>query len=149
MKRCAVYRRRGKLLVAPGSRTVDGFWLTHAPYTSLDVEVSEVELGEVVVGAISLSARDIPTPDWKNGNPVMEALLDAAGVKSHSTFMKGAELVEVEVEEEWARLIPMINKGGRGGFGYPADTTVIHARMDHAAELGRKVFEALNMTTKH
>lgn len=144
MKRVAVYRRRGSYLMAADCHTKDGFWLTVAPYRKLPGDVNAGELGSAVREMLPFSRSGIPTPSWKDDSDMQE-LLDAAGVKSYSTFMKGALLVKVRVEDEWATMIPMLNRGGREGFEHLNPSSGPHARVDDPEELGRKLLDAFEL----
>ena len=143
-RRGVVYRRRGKLLIAADSRTVDGAWITFPPYRQLDADASPADVGRALAESIQLSRWDVPHPH-RSDRSRLQALLDAAGVRSYSTFMKGALVVEVSVEGECAELVPLLNRGGRGGFDYPVPPSGPRARVDDHVELGKKVYEALEL----
>ena len=141
-KRCAsVYRRKGKLLIASASQTPGrhGLWIEAGPHLMAEVDDPRPEIGEKVREALAASRRDEPYPD--DPESIQVPLLQLAGVKSWSTFMRGASQCFVEQEDDGVRFIPSHRDGG--GFVPRADALVTVNTSTDAGRLAEALFEAL------
>jgi hypothetical protein len=104
------------------SLTVDGLWILSPPFRRLDADAARTEIGK--------------------------AVLEVAGIKSWSTLVKGAVLVDVSIEEEWATLAPTRNLGARGLRGPGHRDRAAHS-IDDADALGEQVLQALDLATQY
>ena len=114
MKRATVYFRKKMYLVSPSSKTTDGVWLLVEPCIAVPEASSNEELERAIRVSLDRSRTDIPHPRiWERRR---EPLLELAGVKSWSTFSKGASCLDVEDEGYRIVLVPTKNLGSTKGF---------------------------------
>ncbi len=104
-------------------------------------EISHIDkLGALIGQALEVSKSDVPHPtSWKG---LFDPVLQLAGVKSWSTFVKSAKCVEVELDEDGIWLIPMRNLGANGGFDRIGRDVCLGRESDPMA-LGRALVSAL------
>jgi hypothetical protein len=139
---CEVHRRGTVILVTAMSRTVDGFWVVTPPHRRLDASSSAGEVGEAVAEALAGSQDGVPNPPVRGGPLPIQPLLDLAGVKSWSTFVKGTVLARVEQERRSITITPLRNLGARDGFAELDDPLTL--RPGDTVELGSQVLAALD-----
>ncbi len=110
MKLIIVYARKNVLYISPLSRTVDGIWTSaEEPCFTIKSTDSLDEIGLLVLKALDISRENIPRPIVKG-----QAILDASGVKSWSTFSKTSKCIEISMA---AQIIFTPTKNmGRDGF---------------------------------
>lgn len=114
MKLANIFQRAGAFLIHPSSRTTDGVWILESPCVRLRIDVSDETLGQTVLAQLKASRTGVPHPtDWKS---VARPLLDAAEVRSWSTFTKGTLSVKVMADGDIVQVTPTANLGARGGF---------------------------------
>ncbi|MEV6237716.1 hypothetical protein [Lentzea sp. NPDC051838] len=135
MKSCQVYARRGDLFVVPQARTADGFWISWPPFAKVPQDSPDV--GALVLAALDATAHDVPTPNFRTEPMPITPVLALAGVKSWATFVKGAELVAVDLDDGRLSLSPMVNGGSREGFSYPAAERVVRTTEVDADTIGQ------------
>lgn len=114
MKRASVYLRKKQCLVHASSKTTDGVWIIWEPCLAVQAADADRDLGDAIQTALDASQTGVPHPrNWKE---LQKPLLALAGVRSWSTFSKGAACVEVEEEGGRIALIPTRNLGTDEGF---------------------------------
>jgi hypothetical protein len=97
-------------------------------------------LDAVVRRSIEASHHHAPWPtDWKG---LSDPLLEAAGVKSNTAFMKGAAYVRVDVENGEARVTPSTTKAYRNAYA-PLLDQVVRITSGAPGDLGRAVVQAI------
>lgn len=141
MKRCQVYARRGDLFVVAQAMVGTGLWISWPPFTRVPRDSAEV--GPLVLATLEKTAYDIPAPNLRTDPAPITPIYQLAGVKSWGTFVKGAELVGVELDGGRLSLTPMVNLGSRQGFGFPDPGQVVHAEELDAATVGRLITDLL------
>lgn len=92
-----------------------GLWMSHSPYVSLPAETPYRQLADAVRVALSQSGT-IPDINFRDTPVPPSPVLEAAGVKSWSTFHKGAKLISLSADSERITLTPNRNEGPREGF---------------------------------
>lgn len=109
LKSARVYLRRGYYLVHPLASSSGGApTLFISPVAKLAEGADAAELGEAVSQALKASRHNEPWPtNWKG---VAQALFDAAGVKTESSFMKGAKGVRIDLGDNALEFIPSTSK---------------------------------------
>jgi hypothetical protein len=145
MNLCGIYRRRDAFFLRSYSMTVDGVWTASEPCVKLAADCSDRELGAAVRAALAASEQGISRPDPRLAGERMRPMLQAAGVKSYSTFAKGATSVDVEQDAEGVRVVSSANLGSRGGFQRIDDGVVLDDPADD--ELGAAVRAAHDRST--
>jgi hypothetical protein len=133
----AVYRRDGRLLIAPYYAT-DGPWRQGYPAMVMPADAAAAEVGAAVRFALERSAAGPPG----SRTPARPLLLRAAGARGEGQFTRGAEAVDVQLEGRSVRVTPMRNLGADMGFDFRTDTEVVLEDPD-ALTLGGAVRRAL------
>lgn len=114
MKRgAALYHRRDYWLVGPLTQVHGGPFVSVDPFLKLPDTISFGHLAEELRTALSRS-RTMPYINLRDTPLPPSPILQAAGVKSESTFRRGARHVGVLADGESIILSPSENKGGRG-----------------------------------
>lgn len=112
------------------------------PVTKLADDVDAETLGETVLQALSFSHHHAPWPtDWKN---LTAALYLAAGVKSESTFMKGAKAVRIDLEAGDLTVIPTTSKELRNALT-PLMNKRLQLSLGSAREVGLALSQAMSI----
>src|SRR5262245_33108896 len=95
-----IYERNGMLLVYPSSQTTTGLWMTDTPSIKMPSKASPEEIGKAVLSALDGSRIGVEHPKSRESFARhTEALLQDAGVKSWSTFVRSARAVDVARDE--------------------------------------------------
>jgi len=130
--RAALYVRQGVYFLTVDSQTEAGFWIEEES-RCLDTDPTHEILAEEVLQALEKSRLAIVTPPR---DQIGSKLPELAGVKSFSTFMKGAICVDIKRDEnDTIKVTPMTNKG-RDGFKFLTDLAEeIHSPSDLATAL--------------
>jgi hypothetical protein len=123
VKRCQVYARRGELLVVAQARVGTGLWISWPPFTK--VPQDSPEIGPLVLATLDKTAYDVPAPNFRTDPAPITPVLALAGVKTWSRFVKGTELVGVELDDGQLSLVPMVNRGAAEGFDFPAPERIV------------------------
>ena len=111
-----VYVRQERIIVHPISKTTAGLGVGTAPFEILSIKVEDAVLGDAALRAIASVQTGIPHPSPDEWPALARPLYEAAGVKSWSTFVKGAVYCDVTQEGRVLRVESSQNKGARGGF---------------------------------
>jgi hypothetical protein len=119
-QRSNVYRRGKFFFVVTASETKDGLWVSAEPCFKLPADVAPAELGAHVTESLDKSRRGLRAPSFKDGEH-LRPVLEVSGLKSWSTFAKGASLVVVQRDGDVVTAAPQQNQGS-GGFA-PLDGT--------------------------
>lgn len=113
MLHATAYLRGSKVIVHPLSETMDGVLILDSPVTISDFSNS-LELGKNVVDALNASKTHVDHPSmWKG---LFDPVLNLAGVKSQSAFMKSNRCVFIKSNGSEIEMIPTKNMGVKGGF---------------------------------
>lgn len=135
MRSANVYSRKGTFFVHASLRTTAGVWMDGAPSFAVEHASDDSSLGEAILAALAGSRQGVPHPNnWKE---VQRALLELAGVKSWSTFTKGATHVAVQEGASGVTLTPTTNVGD--GFESEDERAVTLERGTTAASIGALV----------
>lgn len=141
MKAATIYERKGKLYVHSLSKTITGVWVINDPVLAVDQEEFG-EVGRSIRACLAASREGIAHP--KVFANLFNSVLDIAGVKSFSTFLKSAKCVEVEASDgAVVTLIPTRNEGIDDGFTPLSSRAEVTAGSDEA--LGAAAVAALAM----
>lgn len=114
MRLAIANRRKGHYFIQTARQTTDGVWILGTPCVALLETSSDTELERAIQAALDASQIGIPHPC--NWDEVPDPLLDLAGVKTWSAFVKGASCLHVEGEGERITLVPTRNLGPKEGF---------------------------------
>lgn len=110
----SVYRRSEKIIITPSSQTTDGVWTQVEPSSLVESMDDELHIGKVLIDALGLSQQGFPHPtDWSK---VPEPTLDAAGIGSWRTFMRGSISCTVDRVEGRIGFKPHRNLGVKEGY---------------------------------
>jgi hypothetical protein len=144
MQCVSVYERRGQFVIVPEVRTTSGIWTASSPVLTCPTTVEAEGLGAAVRKALAGSTEGAPHPrEWKS---VQAPLLDAAGVRSWATFVRGTESCSVAVNEDGMTVLPMKNGGSEGGF-IPLESQAVRLPSNAAdGEIGAGVRAAIRST---
>jgi hypothetical protein len=112
MRRASAYRLRDRFLFCPEAKTTSGVWLATAPYVSAPLDSGPETLGEAIAAALAASGSAVPHPTSWTG--LSKARLDAAGSRSETDFMRGAQLVSVTLDAATMTLEATHNGGTKG-----------------------------------
>lgn len=136
MKRATVYLSKGKLFLHASSRTTDGVWIASEPFSIVDLDVSDADLGQAILSTLRGSQAGVSHPRTWTG--LLEPLLTLANVRSWGAFARRASCVEIEEDDSNVSVIPTQNLGANDGFqAEPARAVVIESRSTE--ELGAVV----------
>jgi hypothetical protein len=140
VKRATVYRRKSKFLVHASCRTTAGVWILTPPCIALEQDCEDLILGQAVRTALGCSREGVPHPVAWAG--LLTPLLDAAGVKSWSTFARSASCAEIEETDATIAIVPTRNLGADEGFRAEPDRAM-EVEVDAVAVLGERVRRVL------
>ncbi len=140
-----VFRRGDLLFVSSNSATINPVMFAPTELTTVSWDVPDRAIGEAVFAGLRACKRDQPEPDWKarGADAPDAALLEAAGVKSWSTFVRSAKAADVKRDERGRIKVMSMRREG-GGFLRETDSPVIHLVDPTAAELGIAIREFLS-----
>lgn len=142
MRSATVNERDGVLFICPSSLTVDGIWIDTGPLFKIEPGSSKHAIGEAILTALDASRVSVPQPsDWSS---VTQPLLQAAGVKSWSTFMKRAKAVILRQDEIGLSLIPHKNLGPKEGFQAILENIATLRFPSSAQSIGNAVIDSLS-----
>jgi hypothetical protein len=141
MKSAAVFSRNGVLYFHSQSRTTAGVWIATSPFLRIEPDGSPARKGEAAVEALRASQDGVPHPT--NWNGLLTPLLELAGVKSWSTFMKGAKSLGLEVEGDGLKMVPTRNLGPKEGFEAVPEQTVEIPFSSSPDQVGMALDEAM------
>jgi hypothetical protein len=143
MKLATVYRRSGKYLLNSSSQATSGVWIGKV-FRVLPTSASDESLGRDVLAALQLSRTGIAHPDPKDWAAIQQPLLDAAGVRRWSQFVKGSDMVTVRLGDGVIEVTPERRVAGEEGLEEVPEKMM---RIDDGVspeELGKLVKQALD-----
>jgi hypothetical protein len=114
MKAAVAYKKANAFYLHSSSKTTAGVWIATDPFLKVELDSPPSAKGEALITALNASQEATPHPT--NWTGLIAPLLELAGVKSWSTFMKHAKCLNVEVEEKRLMLVPNRNLGSKEGF---------------------------------
>jgi hypothetical protein len=140
-QRTTVYQRKGQLVLATSNRGSGRFslWIDSGPVTLLNASESPQRVGEALLESLSMSRSGIELPRDLDGSE--RALLDAAGLKSWSEFIRGTVSCHVEHDATGTHLVPSRREGA--GFVPEKDSEVFLASDSSLSQLAEALGEAL------
>lgn len=141
MKGCAVFKRHDGWYFHGLTTTTKGVLIATAPYRRVDVE-SAFDLGRICLDSMEAVPDSVPHPT--DFEALFRPMLDLAGVKSWSQFMRGVPYVDVVASEDKLRVSPTRNAGPRRGYDAAAARPIILPLDASAAQVGEAVQQALN-----
>ena len=141
-KKVAVFQRADRLFVHPYCRTTAGVWIFCMPILSVAPTAPTSELGSAVLRSFEECKDQVPHPAPNAFTTLSEPLYKLAGVRSWNQFAKTAKHVTIELEGDYASLIPTENQG-KNGFGYLNDCTV--SSPPDEKRIGAALLEALRL----
>ena len=141
MSLVGLYARSSKVFLHLMDRADTGLWIGSAQVRTFSEPVKAKEIGAAILELLPLS-RAVPHPaSWKGLNPA-KPLLDAAGVRSWSTFMKGSSSGSV-CSEDGKLAVERSENSGSKGFT-PLDSRTLDASVS-PSELGHAALKALGL----
>jgi len=143
-KLAAVYKRKDCLYMRSKSCSSVGI-IIETGYPIVEPHDAPPEyLGKDILKLLQQSEWNIPHP--ADPNSVAKPLLEAAGVKSWSTFQRGVLYCGVISDESVLKFRPYENKG-RGGFvPMPDDKIIDIPSTSSAQEIGEALLQAISMS---
>jgi hypothetical protein len=141
MKAATVYKRGNWIFIHASSKTTAGVWIATPPFIQVKRDASASDVGKSVMDALNASQIDFPHPTkWRD---LLAPMLGQAGVKSWETFMRKAQCVNLEADEDRLKLIPNSNLGTTEGFE-PMPNKCIDAELTSSLDvIGSAVTESL------
>jgi len=118
MKLASAFLRKGNIFIQGSSQTTTGVWITSGPVHIFNQEANTQEIGDAIIDLLKCSIQGIPHPkqtEWKN---IQAPMLNAAGVKTWSTFAKGTKAVGMVYEGETVTMAPSFEYETQGGTSY-------------------------------
>lgn len=142
MKSATVYNRKSKYIIHAVSNTAAGVGIAARPFLVLEEDTSAADLGEAVMNALESARQGVPHPtDWPS---VLRPLLDAAQVKSWSTFVRDTCSCEILDDGSSIKIYPTRNMGAQEGFqSIEAKPSLLLPSKSTAESIGSAVREAL------
>ena len=134
--------RRSHFYVAAWNKTKIGLWKRAEVIERVPDTVTDEELGKTIIVALDASVQGVEDVSWDQAKVLPDPLLQCAGVKSWSTFMKGALSCDIERIGSKLRFDPLRNTGGSFD-GKPGDEFEIDFNTDLAkvGKMARKCIE--------
>jgi hypothetical protein len=115
----AIVDRRGRKIFVTSYSQATRSTIINGWIEVVDRSLNDAALGKVVRAALAQSQRGVPFPDFGKGDtPELRKLLDVAGVRSYSAYVRGVRSVRVALDDEEPGfvIIPFKNEGAQGGF---------------------------------
>jgi len=137
MKSAVIYERNNIFFIRASSETTAGVWIDDGECYVINSDSEYEEIGKYVRIALDNSHSNIPHPtNWKS---VSEPLLNAAKVKSWSTFGKTAKCVNVDMEKDIQVNSTKNKSSTKQGFVGEGSTIVTIPTNSSNVELGKTV----------
>ena len=142
MQLVSVHQFRDRWIIDISDQTDMGVWKTNKAFLAEKPTERKV-LGLQLLEALAESVQGIPHPDpYDDPNPHTDHALEQSGVKSRSTFMKTAKLVQVWRTGKDLTIEAWKNCGPRGGFQpFNAPKHIVSA--DDPEAIGAAVHQAM------
>lgn len=86
------------LEIYPMSQSTSGIWICSPPFIKVDDLNNFSKIGEVVVGCLKESKKNVPHPSQDQWKEIFNQVLDIAGIKTRKTFDKNSKMVNFEVD---------------------------------------------------
>lgn len=137
----AVHERGGKYFVFPLDKTSAGVYLYGKPVRVLLTDTSDEKIGDAVVEALGSSKIGISHPVDPDRVPPLP-LYEAAGVKSWSTFARGALYCDLQASSGFLKIVP--SRKDKGSFLPLPEDAVTTAYPAAPHELGAAIRLALS-----
>lgn len=115
-RKATVYKRGDRLIVNREDTTTEGIPLSTDDVIVLDDTASDATLGTAIVSVLSRARSGIKPVKPSDSHVRLEPLLEAAGVRSWTTFVRG--LREASVFEDGGTILfrPSVNLGPKEGL---------------------------------
>lgn len=114
MTGAVAYKRHDDLFLHSSSRTTAGVWIASSPFIKVESDSTLFSKGEALIKILNASQENVPHPT--NWSGLIGPLLELAGVKTWSTFMKKARCLNLEADSGQLKIIPNRNLGPKSGF---------------------------------
>jgi hypothetical protein len=77
-------------------------------------DMTDAVLGALVRSALAASESNLPMPDFRQPQPHLQKIFEAAGVKTEAQYVRNNRSVDVSLSDGVVRLTPTRNLGRRG-----------------------------------
>ncbi|SRR6266705_305001 len=134
----SAFLRDGKIYIQAFSKTKNGVWIASGPVYVVEEKNSD-QLGQKALDALGRSRQGVPHPTQAEWKAIQEPMLQAAGVKSWTTFAKGAKAVGLNLENDTITMEPSSDYANEGGTSLPEKKRY---SKPVAQELGQALLEA-------
>lgn len=142
IRSASVYRVGDRVVLCPQLLTRDGYNIDSVP-NALAWPVTVGEMTQAITAALAASGRIVRSPDRRRD--FFKPVIEAAQVRSKKAFYAQAVVVDVTLEAETLRLLPMQNDGpGRGFQG--SQETAVEFRVGQIEEAARHLIDMLERT---
>ena len=136
MMKCATaYLRKNIIYLNSSSKTKVGAWIGTPPFLKVNNTESSNGISEQVIDALNGSKQQVDHP--KEFGSLFKPVLELAGVKSYSTFVRNTHCCELCEEDGVITITPTVNRGNEG-FDHLNDQSVkvsLHRSKDIATGL--------------
>lgn len=114
MKAATAYKKANRVYLHASSKTSAGVWVASHPFIQVESSAPPAIMGQSLMEALNGSQDGVPHPTkWSE---LIAPLLEQAGVKSWTTFMRKAQCVNLETTVDGLKFIPTRNLGTSEGF---------------------------------
>lgn len=144
-KATVVYERGGTLLVRARSKTTAGLTIEDGPCVTVPLTAAPEDLGRAVLVAVHSSRFGVPHPEQNAWPSLQKPVLEAAKVRSWSTFGRSARCVGVELDDQFY-FTPTRHLGNKGAFTDIEDRVVHSPATSTPADVGKAVVAALALS---
>jgi hypothetical protein len=142
MKRATVYWREGQVIAVASCLTTTGLWVD-CRWSAIHDAVSDLELGQVVIAALTASRGPVPNPARSELGGLVRPLLRASRTRTYAEFVAGSHAVAVELHAmDRISMAPLTNRGATGGF-QPIDGSEVRILGSDPEGVGKTVRELL------
>lgn len=145
MSDAQIYLRDGRLFIFASSCSTSGFLFASGALQTLDANKDSKLIGHAVLAALAESHSDMPAP--KDPKSITKPLLKASGVKSWTSFAKGAKYISVSCDDDGWHFTPTQNLGVKDGFEDLEQKEIHIKRKMTDRQIGEAVIRALEIST--
>ncbi|MCI0446047.1 hypothetical protein L0244_33655 [bacterium] len=144
-KSVSIYQRANKIFLVPVGRTSTGLGLETEPVQTFLSNVSESDIGNGILQAISQSGKAVAQPSWNEFSSPVEK---AAGVKNWNEFVGGTKAAALDLMDSGYVITPL-RPAHRGNFEFVKDVSITLPPNSSAEELAKNLFTILENTEEY
>jgi hypothetical protein len=145
MKSASVYYWSDRFYFCSKSQSVAGVWIASSPYFKIESQSALEELHNAAIAVLNASRGPVPHPEREDLSSIGAGLLELAGVRTWTAFMKETiSVLGLRADENVLRIVPHRDARPKGGFQELPPDNAIEVSLDcSAAEFATAFEEAL------